>query len=152
MTITAVTRGPEGGSSSSVRTQCPIEILQPLTNREFSCAIISSKFSKLSHTCDHHVGFLSPQSGTRKHNKMSQNFSFSSYHNTKLQLSDMKIGIHTLGWNLNSCYEVKLKITVCFVVFPHAAVQKGNPEWDKIMHVSQSLYTWFIKILQCKTL
>ena len=44
---------------------------------------------------DRHVGFLFPQSDIGKHNKMSQNFSFSLYHNTKLQLSDKNISTHT---------------------------------------------------------
>ena len=61
------------------------------------------------HTHDRHVGFLSPQSGIVKHNKMSQNFLFSSYQNTKLQPSDKNIVAHTLGWNLKSCYEVDQK-------------------------------------------
>ena len=38
------------------------------------------------HTRDRHVGFLLVRAGIGKHNKMSQNFVFSSYHNTKLQL------------------------------------------------------------------
>ena len=40
------------------------------------------------HTRDRHVGFLAPLSGIGKHNKMSHNSSYSSYHNdiTKLQL------------------------------------------------------------------
>ena len=43
------------------------------------------------HTQDHHVGFLFTQSSIRKYNKMSCYFLFSSYHNTKLQLSDKNI-------------------------------------------------------------
>ena len=70
---------------------------------------------------DRHVGFLSPQSGIGKHNKMPQNFSFSLYPNTKLQLSDKNISLHT--WVK---FEILLwresKITVRF---PYA-VQKGN--------------------------
>ena len=46
------------------------------------------------HTCDRHVGFLAPLSGIEKHNKMSHNFSYSSYHNTELQLSDKNISTH----------------------------------------------------------
>ena len=48
-----------------------------------------------SHTCYHHVGFLFTQFSIGKHNKISQNFLFSSYHNTKLQLSDKNINTHT---------------------------------------------------------
>ena len=47
------------------------------------------------HTRDRHVGFLSPQTGIGKYNKMSQNFLFISYHNTKLQPSDKDISTHT---------------------------------------------------------
>ena len=47
------------------------------------------------HTHDCHVGFLSPQAGVEIYNKMSENFLFSSYHNTKLQPSE-KILAHTL--------------------------------------------------------
>ena len=47
------------------------------------------------HTRDRHVGFLTPQAGMGKYNKMSQNFLFSSYHNTKLQPSDENISTHT---------------------------------------------------------
>ena len=46
------------------------------------------------YTCDCHVCFLSPQSGIGKHSKMSQNISFSLYHNTKLQVSDKNISTH----------------------------------------------------------
>ena len=46
-------------------------------------------------TFDRHVGFLSAWRGIiRKHKKMPQNFLFSSYHNTKLQLSDKNISTH----------------------------------------------------------
>ena len=34
---------------------------------------------------------------------------FSSYHNSKVQLSEMNISTHT-WWNLQSCYEVNPKI------------------------------------------
>ena len=46
-------------------------------------------------TRDRHVGFFFPQSGIGKHNKMTHNFPFSSYYNTKLQLYDQKICTHT---------------------------------------------------------
>ena len=47
------------------------------------------------HTCDCHVGFLFPQSTIGKHIKMSQNFSFSLHHKTKLQPKDNNISTHT---------------------------------------------------------
>ena len=76
------------------------------------------------HTRDRHVGFLFPQSGIVKHNKMSQNFSFSSYQNTKLQVSDKNISTHT--WvKFKSCYEVNQ--IACFVVFLHTLLYKRKP-------------------------
>ena len=45
--------------------------------------------SHRTHDCQ--ICFLTPQSGTEKHNKMAQNFHNSSYHNTKLQLNDKNI-------------------------------------------------------------
>ena len=47
------------------------------------------------HTRDRHVGFLSTLSSIGKHNKMSQNFLFSAYNNTKLHLSGKNISTHT---------------------------------------------------------
>ena len=87
-------------------------------------------------TRNHHVGFLFPQSGIGKHNKMSWNFKFSSYHNTKLQLRDKNIR-HKLWWNLKSCHGSKSKIAACFFMFfsrkskflgisLYRAIQKGN--------------------------
>ena len=40
-------------------------------------------------------GFPFPQSGIEKRNKISHNFSFTSYHYAKLQLSDKNISTHT---------------------------------------------------------
>ena len=63
------------------------------------------------HIRNYHVGFLNsffPQSGIGKHNKKSQNFSFSSYHNTKLNCVT-RILAHSLGWKLKSHYEVNSK-------------------------------------------
>ena len=65
-------------------------------------------------THDHHVGFLFPQSGIGKHNKMSRNFWSSSYHNTKLQMRDKNINTHT--WvKLKILLWSKSKITACFL-------------------------------------
>ena len=46
-------------------------------------------------TFDRHVRFLRPWRGIGKHKKMSRNFLFSSYHNTKLQPCDKNISTHT---------------------------------------------------------
>ena len=46
------------------------------------------------HTRGGHVGFFFTQSGIGKYNKMSPYFLFSSYHITKLQLSDKNISTH----------------------------------------------------------
>ena len=42
-----------------------------------------------------HTGFLFTLSGIGKYNKMSRYISLSSYHDTKLQLSDKNIITHT---------------------------------------------------------
>ena len=92
--------------------------------------VMSYESNSASHNIrDLHVGFLSLQFDIEKHNKMSQNFSFSSYRNTKIQLRDKNISTHTwmkfkiLWWS-------KSKITACLFVclffFPYHAVQKGN--------------------------
>ena len=47
------------------------------------------------HVRDRHVGFLFARSGIGKYKKISRYFLFSSYHNTKLQLSDKNINQHT---------------------------------------------------------
>ena len=65
---------------------------------------------------------------------MSQNLFFSSYHNTKLQLSDKNISTHTqvkfkiLLWS-------ESKVIAYFVVFPYRAVQKETKERGKIVRV-----------------
>ena len=48
------------------------------------------------HTPDRHVGFLFTQSGIGKYNKMTRYFLFSSYHNTKLQLSNKNFSTHSV--------------------------------------------------------
>ena len=87
------------------------------------------------YTRNPHVGFLFPQSGIGKHNKMSQNFPFSSYHDTKLQLCDKNISKHTrvkfkiLLWS-------KSKKAACFVIFPYSALyKKETKEQGKIMRI-----------------
>ena len=89
------------------------------------------------YTHDSLVGFLFFHSGIGKHKKVSQDFSYSSYHNTKLQLSDKYISTHTwvkfkiLLWS-------ESKIIACFVVFLHTALyKKETNEQGKIMHVYQ---------------
>ena len=47
------------------------------------------------HTCDRHVGFLFTRSSIEKYNKMCY-FLVSSYHNTKLQLSEKNISTHSV--------------------------------------------------------
>ena len=75
---------------------------------------------------DRHVGFLSPQSGIGKHNKMSQNFSFIIYHYTKLQLSDKNINSHTqVKFEILLWSESKI-IARFFFFFSYRTVQKGN--------------------------
>ena len=78
------------------------------------------------HTHDRQVGFLFPQSGIGKLNKMSKNFSFSLYHNTKLQLSNNNISTYT-QCKFKILLRSKSKITGCFVVFfctPHCTKRK----------------------------
>ena len=70
--------------------------------------------SSSHHTPDHHVGFLFTRSGIGKYNKTTRYLLFlSSYHNTKLQLSDKKISTHTVSHTydgyLNSFCEVNYK-------------------------------------------
>ena len=73
-----------------------------------------------------HVGFHSLHSGVGKYNQMPQNFLFSLYHKTKLQLSDKNISTHTqvkfkiLLWS-------ESKIIAYFVVFLHTALYKRKP-------------------------
>ena len=87
------------------------------------------------HTRDVHVGFLYLQSGIGKPNKMSKNFSFISYHNTKLQLSDKNISTHTRV-NFKILLRSKSKITVCFDVFLHTTLYKKEiDELDKIVRI-----------------
>ena len=70
--------------------QCLLNMLQACARKTIKGFHVTSYQANFaSHlTRDRHVGFLSPQSGIRKYNKMSQNFLFSSYHYTKLQQSD----------------------------------------------------------------
>ena len=90
------------------------------------------------------LGFLSTQSGFAKYNKMPQNFSSNSYHNTKLQLSDKNIWTHTrvkfkiMLWS-------KSKIRAFFVgFFPHTALyKKETKERGKFMHV-------LVRAMSCK--
>ena len=70
--------------------------------------------------------FLFPQSGIGKHNKLSQNFSLSSYHNTKLQLSVTRILAHTLGWNSKSCM-MWIQNTCNSMFFPIPCCTKRKP-------------------------
>ena len=63
-------------------------------NRGFHVTSYQADFA--SHrTFHHHVGFLFTWRGIGKHKKMSRNFLFSSYHNTKLHPSDKNISTHT---------------------------------------------------------
>ena len=77
------------------------------------------------HTCDHLVGFLLPQTGMGKYNKIPQNFLFSSYHNARLQPS-YKILAHTL-LKFEILLQSKSKITACFVVFIDTGSYKRKP-------------------------
>ena len=63
---------------------------------------------KPSHVCDRHVRFLITWNGIGKYNKMFRYFLFSSYHNTKLQLSDKNISTHARVI-LKICYELNPK-------------------------------------------
>ena len=75
------------------------------------------------HTSDHHLGFLSARNGIGKCNKMAHYFLFSSYNNTKLQLSDKNISTHTLlklkipSWS-------KSKVQAFFVIFLYTVPYK----------------------------
>ena len=66
-----------------------------INNKGFHVTSYQANFASY-HTRDHHVGFLSALPGIGKHNKMSLNFSFSSNHNTELQLSDKNINTHSV--------------------------------------------------------
>ena len=88
-----------------------------------------------------HVVFLSLQSGIGKHNKMPLNFSFSSYHNTKLILSDKNISTHT-RWNLKILRWSKSKLPACFVAFLHTMLAKLCTY--HAYSVVQTLYNWVI--------
>ena len=73
----------------------PIVLRSPFAPiKSFHVTSFQANFAS-HHTRDRHVGFLSPQSDIGKHNKMSQNFLFSSFHNTKVQLSNKNISKHT---------------------------------------------------------
>ena len=80
------------------------------------------------HTRNRHVGFLFAGDGIGKHNKMFRYFLFSSYHITKLQLSDKNISTHNwlkiqiLPWSKSK------SSSVFFFFSPYGAAQKGNQE------------------------
>ena len=80
------------GNNKTIKTPCA-----SVTTKWESIEDVISYQAKFAshHTHNPHVGFLFPQSGIGKHNEIGQNFSFSSYHNTKLQLCDKNISIHT---------------------------------------------------------
>ena len=82
------------------------------------------------------VSFPHMQSGIGKHNKMSQNFSFSLYHNTKLQLSDKNISTHTqMKFKILLWSESKI-IARFIVVFLHTMLlKKETKEWGKTMRL-----------------
>ena len=76
---------------------------------------------QVNHTDDLHVGFLFPQFGIWKHNKISHEI-FSSYHNTILQLMSCKnISAHTY-MKFEILLGSKSKIAACFVVFLHTVL------------------------------
>ena len=89
------------------------------------------------HTRDSHVGFLCTRSGIGKYNKMSRYFLFSSYHNTKLQLSDK----NTLGGNFNSFCEINQKFKHFFIFsIPRYTKRKPSSGAMSAYCVPQTLY------------
>ena len=69
------------------------------------------------HTRDRHVGFLSLQSGIRKHNKMSR-FQFSSCHNTRLQLNGKNISTQNRRMKFKILVWSESKIVLLFPYNP----------------------------------
>ena len=77
------------------------------------------------HTRDGHVGFLFTWSGIGKYNKMSRYFLLSSYHNTKLQLSDKNICTYS-RWKFYFFLWSKLKVQAFLLFFSIPHHTKGN--------------------------
>ena len=63
------------------------------SNRGFHVRSHQANFASKS-TCNRHVSFLKTRSGIGENNKMPCYFLFSSYLNTKLQLSGKNNGTH----------------------------------------------------------
>ena len=106
-----------------------------MDHRGFSYEVISSQFCKSSYS-QPPCWFPFAWPGIVKYMKMSQYFLFSSYHNTKLRLSEKNIKTHTLCWNFKSCYEVNQKqqhVLLFFFLYP--AMQKETKERVKIVCV-----------------
>ena len=82
-------------------------------------------------THDHHVGFLFTCKGIGKSNKMFPNFLFSSYHITKLQLSDKYIKTHIrMKFQMLSWRKLKVLANFC-CSSPYHAVQKKSKRFLK---------------------
>ena len=95
------------------------------TKEGFYVKLYQANFTSY-HTRDRHVGFLFARDGIGKYNKMSHNFLFSSYHNTKLQLRDKNISTHNrLKFQILPWSESKVQ---AFFFSPYRAAQKGNQE------------------------
>ena len=102
--------------------------------RGFSCDVISSQFCKSFYSRPP-CWFPFAWTGIGKYNKMSCYFLFSSYHNTKLRLSDNNSKTHT--WlKFQILLYSKSKVTAGFVVFLHTApYKKETKERGKVMRV-----------------
>ena len=88
--------------------------------------------------------------------KMSQNFSFSSYHNNKLQLHDKNISTQKVDNSNLSWIMIKPKIIVFCCFSPYHAVQKGNQGAGhnytciSVYSVMQTLYSGYMNVSSFK--